>query len=88
MHLVMISESAVLVITGPQQHASLDLRMCHISFLRLQGEATAALAAIAVGNRTKLPEQPLADMGSSTAVHASLKLLVHLAYPIACPHCL
>lgn len=48
-----------------------------LSFVNVQGEATAALAAIAVGNRTKLPEQPLADMGSSTAVRCSLTYSAH-----------
>lgn len=33
-----------------------------------KGEATAALAAIAVANGKKLPEQPLASMGNSTSV--------------------
>ncbi len=50
--------------------------ICQADFMRCctcnQGEATAALAAIAVGNRTRLPEHPLSDMGNSTAVSVNL----------------
>ncbi len=55
----------------PQDRSSIPV-LFKLTCTHLQGEATAALAAIAVGNRTKLPEQPLADMGSSTAVRVGL----------------
>ena len=42
----------------------------HVGVFVRQGDATAALAAIAVGNKTKLPDLPLADIGNSIQVSA------------------